>query len=110
GATGFRYRYDSLLDAYIHSAGLVVAAPDGVISRHLEGFAVSPSEMAAALADAEQDKSQDPLTRLLVLCHIQGTSFGRWSGPIMAVFSAAEIGAGLAAIAIFAAIRRRRFG
>jgi protein SCO1/2 len=107
---GFPYRYDSLLDAYIHPAGFVVAAPDGVISRYVEGFTASTSDMIAALADAEQDKSQGPLTRLLVLCHIQGAPLGRWTAPVMAAFTIAEIGAGLTAIGIFIAVRRRRFG
>jgi protein SCO1/2 len=107
---GFPYRYDRLLDAYIHPAGFVVAAPDGVISGYVEGFTASSSDLIAVLADAEQDKSQGPLTRLLVLCHIQGSSLGRWTGPVMAAFTVAEIGAGLAAIAIFVAVRRRRFG
>ena len=109
-AVGFPYRYDSLLDAYIHPAGFVVAAPDGVISHYVEDFTASPSDMIAALADAEQEKSQGPLTRLLVLCHIQGSPLGRWTGPVMAAFTVAEIGAGLTVIAIFVAIRRRRFG
>ena len=107
---GFPYRYDSLLDAYIHPAGFVVAAPDGVISRYVEGFTASSSDLIAALADAEQDRSQGPLTRLLVLCHIQGSSLTGWRAPVMAAFTIAEIGAGLAAIVIFVAVRRRRFG
>lgn len=110
GVVGFPYRYDSLLDAYVHPAGFVVVAPDGVISRYVEGFVPSPSDLVAALADAVQGKSQGPIDRLLVLCHIQGSSFGRWTAPIMAAFTIAEIGAGLAAIGIFVAVRRRRFG
>jgi len=109
-AIGFPYRYDSLLDAYIHPAGFVVASPGGVISRYVEGFAASSSDLIAAFGDAEQDRSQGPLTRLLVLCHLQGAPLGRWTAPVMAAFSIAEIGAGLGAIAIFVAIRRRRFG
>jgi protein SCO1 len=96
---GFPFRYDALLDAYIHPAGFVVAAPDGTISRYLEGVAISPRELVGALADAEQDKSQGPLTRLLLLCHV----------PILAAFTAADIAAGLSVVAIFAAIRHRRY-
>lgn len=107
---GFPFRYDSLLDAYIHPAGFVVAAPDGMISRYVEGFSASSSDLIAAFADAEQDKSQGPLARLLVLCHIQGAPLGRWTAPVMAAFIVAEIGAGVATIAVFVAVRRRRFG
>jgi protein SCO1/2 len=107
---GFPYRYDALLDAYIHPAGFVVVAPDGLISRYLEGFGASSPDLIAAIGDAEQDRSQAPLARLLVLCHIQGAPLGRWTGPIIAAFTIAEIGAGLTAIGIFVAVRRRRFG
>jgi protein SCO1/2 len=107
---GFPYRYDSLLDAYIHPAGFIIAAPDGLISRYVEGLAISEQQLVAAFADAEQDKSQGPLTRLLLLCHIQGAPLGRWTVSVMAAFTIANIGAGLTVIAIFAAIRRRRYG
>jgi protein SCO1/2 len=109
-AAGFPYRYDQLLDAYIHPAGFVVVAPDGIISRYVEDFATSPEEMVAAFADAEQDKSQGPLRRLLLLCHIQGAPPGKWTIPVIAALMAGNIAAGVGALAIFAAIRRRRFG
>lgn len=107
---GFPYHYEPLLDAYIHPAGFVVAAPDGVISRYIEGAAASPRELIAAFADAQQDKSQGPLTRLLVLCHIQGTPLGRWTVPVVATFTVANIAAALTVLAIFVAIRRGRYG
>ncbi|MGH6680690.1 MAG: SCO family protein [Bradyrhizobium sp.] len=53
GVVGFPYRYDKLLNAYIHPIGFIVASPDGLISRYFEGFSVSPSDLAAAFADAE---------------------------------------------------------
>ena len=109
-SVGFPYRYDSLLDAYIHPAGFVVAGPDGVISRYIEGFTSSSSDLIAAFADARRNRSQGPLARLLVLCQVHGASLGRWTAPIVAAFTIAEIGAALAAFAIFVAIRRRRFG
>ena len=107
---GFPYRYDSLLDAYIHPAGFIVAAPNGVISHYVEGFSTSPQDLVAAFADAEQDKSQGPLTRLLLLCHIQGAPLGRWTVAVMAAFTIANIVAALTVIAVFTSIRRRRYG
>ncbi|HEY7243710.1 MAG TPA: SCO family protein [Xanthobacteraceae bacterium] len=105
---GFPYRYDSLLDAYIHPAGFIIAAPDGVISRYVEGVAVSPRDLIGAFADAEEDKSQGPLARLLLLCHGLSAPLGRFTVPVLTAFTIADIAAALALIAIFAAIRRRR--
>ena len=110
GVVGFPYRYDKLLKAYIHPAGFIVASPDGLISRYFEGFSASSPDLVAAFADAEQDKSQGPLTRLLLLCHIQGVPLGRWTAPVMGALMICNIGAGLSLIALFAAIRLRRYG
>jgi len=109
-AVGFPYRYDALSDAYIHPAGFVVAAADGVITRYVEGVAISPDALVGAVADAELDKSQGPLTRLLLLCHVSGAPIGRFTVPVLAAFITADIAAGFTLIAIFAAIRRRRHG
>jgi protein SCO1 len=110
GTVGFAYRYDALLDAYIHPAGFVIASPDGLISRYVEGLSIAPRDLVGALADAEQDKSQGLLTRLVLLCHIQGAPLGRFTVPVMAAFTAANLAAGFSLIALFAAIRRRRHG
>jgi protein SCO1 len=107
-AVGFPYRYDDWLDAYLHPAGFVIVAPDGVISRYVEGIAISPQDLVGALADAEQDKSPDPLTRLLILCHVQGTAFGRLTAPVLGAFTLANIAAGCALIGIFTFVWRRR--
>jgi protein SCO1/2 len=105
---GFPYQYDSLVDAYIHPAGFVIAAPDGLISRYVEGVAVTPTEFVAAIADAEQDKSQNLLSRLVLLCHVEGAPLGRFTVPVLAALMLANAAAGLTAFAIFN--RRRRYG
>lgn len=109
-AVGFPYRYDSLLDAYIHPAGFVIASADGMLSRYVEGLSIAPHDLVAALADAEQNRSQDLLTRLILLCHVQGAPLGRFTVPVLAAFTAANLAAGFALIFHFAAIRRRRHG
>ena len=104
---GFHYRYDAFLDAYIHSAGFIIAAPDGVISRYVEGVAISAQQLVSAFAAAQQDKSQGPLARIFLLCHIQGAPLGRFTVPVMAALTIANVAAGLTLIALFAAIRRQ---
>lgn len=109
-AVGFHYRYDSLLDAYIHPAGFIIAAPDGTITRYVEGVGISSRDMVAALGAAEQDKTQGLFARVVLFCHVQGAPLGRFTVPVLAAFTAADLAAGLFLIAIFAAIRRRRYG
>jgi protein SCO1 len=107
-AVGFAYRYDPMLDAYIHPAGLTIAAPDGVISAYVDGVAISPRDLGSALTEARQNRSPGLLSRLLVLCRFRGAPPGRFTVPVLTALTIADIAAGLTAIGIFAAIRRRR--
>ncbi|MGH6672621.1 MAG: SCO family protein [Xanthobacteraceae bacterium] len=107
---GFRYRYDSLLDAYIHPAGFIIASPDGVITRYVEGIGISSHSLIGAFAAAEQDKSQSLFARVVLFCHVQGAPLGRFTVPVLAAFTAANLAAGFTLIGVFAAIRRRRHG
>jgi protein SCO1 len=109
-AVGFPYRYDALLDAYIHPAGFIIATPDGVISRYVEGVSITARDLVGALANAEQNKSQGPLARLVLLCHVQGAPLGRFTVPVLMAFTTADLAAAFALIALFTAIRRRRHG
>jgi protein SCO1 len=104
---GFPYRYDKLLDAYIHPAGFIVATPGGAISRYIEGVAIAPKELLGALADAQQDKAPGLLTRIVLFCHVQGAALGRFTVPVLAAFMLAEIAAALGALAIFVGVRRK---
>jgi protein SCO1 len=106
-AIGFPYRYDNLLDAYIHPAGFVIAAPDGVIGRYVEGVAISSRELIGALTDAEQKRTQSPLTRLLLLCKVRAPS-GWLPALVLTALTIADVAAALVLVATFAAVWRRR--
>jgi protein SCO1/2 len=107
---GFPYQYDPLVDAYTHPVGFVIATPEGVISRYVEGLAITPPDLVAAIADAEQDKSQTLLDRIVLLCHVGGAPLGRFTVPVLAALMLANVAAGLTATAIFRANRRKHYG
>jgi protein SCO1/2 len=109
-AVGFPYRYDADLDQYVHPAGFVVAAADGTISRYLLGVGANGDELRGALTDAAQRRALGPLTRILLLCHIDGRPIGRWAVPLLAALTAADLLAMAALVAVFVTIRRRREG
>lgn len=109
-AVGFSYRYDAELDQFLHPAGFVLASPGGQISRYFLGVDASPAELKSGLADAAAGRSVGPLTRLLLFCHIEGNRLGRYTVPVLAAFTLANLAGAVAVIAVFAAIRRRRHG
>jgi protein SCO1 len=107
---GFPYRYEPVLDQYIHPAGFVIAASDGRISRYLLGVSEQSSELQGALADAAERKTAGVLRKLLLLCHGDTPQLGRYSLAIEGAFVAANLTAVIAGIAVFYAIWRRRHG
>jgi len=109
-AAGFPYLYDPAVGQYIHPAGFVIAAPDGRIARYVFNVAPSAGDLGAALGEAAQGKTTalDPVTRLLLLCHLEGVPLGHYSVAIEAALAVANL-AGLAAlVVVFATIKRRR--
>jgi len=107
-AVGFPYRYDAATDQYLHPAGFAVAAPDGTVSRYVLGVGALPDELRQALDNAAAGRTAGPLTRLLLLCRGDGARIGRYTLPVLAAFTAADLVATAGAIVLFAAIRRRR--
>jgi protein SCO1/2 len=110
-AIGFPYRYDAAIDQYVHPAGFILASPDGRISRYIFGVAATAPELRAGLLGARQGEALSPLTRLFLLCHVEGAPLGRYTVPVLAAFTLADMAAGFAAlVVVLAAVRRRRHG
>ncbi|MFL6663957.1 MAG: SCO family protein, partial [Rhizobacter sp.] len=84
---------------YAHPAALVVATPQGRISRYLMGVRFEPTELRAALADAGQGRTAALTDRIALLCAHLDLRLGRHS---LAVMNAAR-GIGLLVLAALAA-------
>ena len=61
-----------------------------------------PAELGAGLAEAAQGETLSPLTRLFLLCHVEGAPLGRYTVPVMAGLMIGNIAAGAALIVVFA--------
>lgn len=107
-AAGFHYRYDQASDQYIHSTGITLAAPDGVIRGYLGDIDVTPAALAAALDAARSGQSTGPLGRLLLLCFGGSPTSGRYTPLIEASLMLFNIAAMLAACGLFLWLRHRQ--
>ena len=67
-AVGFPYRWDPQLRQFAHPAGIVVATPDGRISRYLLGLQPPPGTLGPAVAAAAHEQVAPPAYPLLLLC------------------------------------------
>jgi protein SCO1/2 len=84
-AMGFRYAWDAKSKQYIHAAGILVATPEGRISRVLYGIEFAPRDLRLALVEASQRKIATPVDQVLLYCFHYDPATGRYSTMVMNV-------------------------
>jgi protein SCO1/2 len=108
-AVGFRYAYDEEADQYAHAAGLMVATPEGVLSRYLYGVDYAPRDLRLSLVEAGEGKVGSLVDQVLMLCMHWDPTEGRYG---FAIVRALQIGGGLTVLVIglyvILALRRER--
>ena len=84
-AAGFRYVWDERTQQYAHPAGIVVATPQGRVSRYLFGIDYGPRDLRLAVLDAAGEEIGSPLAKALLYCYHYDLSTGRYSLAIMRI-------------------------
>ena len=110
-AAGFRYRWDELQKQYAHATGIVVATPEGVLSRYFFGVEYAPKELRLGLSEASEGKVGGVTAQLLLLCFEYNPALGKYTATTMTVLRLAAVALvlGLGAF-IGLMLRRERAG
>jgi protein SCO1/2 len=82
-ATGFGFRYDPATKQFIHAAGIMVATPEGKMSRYFYGVDYSPTDLRMALSDASQHKISSPVDYILQFCFHYDEAQGKYTLAIL---------------------------
>jgi protein SCO1/2 len=90
-AVGFRYAYNAEVDQYAHPSGIIVATPDGRLSRYFYGIEYGPRDLRLALIDAADGKIGSVVDQLLLACFHYDPKSGKYSLAIMRFVKAAGI-------------------
>ncbi len=88
-ATGFGFRYDPATKQFIHAAGIMVATPDGKMSRYFYGIDYSPTDLRMALVDASQHKISSPVDYVLQFCFHYDAAQGKYTLAILNILKLA---------------------
>jgi protein SCO1/2 len=88
-AVGFRYRFDVKTQQFVHAGGIMVATPDGKLSRYLYGIDYAAADLRMALVDASQHKIGSPADYLLLFCFHYDAAQGRYTLAIVNVLKIA---------------------
>ena len=82
-AVGFHYAYDPEHDQFAHGTVLLVATPQGRVSRYLYGFEYKPRDVRLALVEASANKIGSASDQLLLLCYHYDPATGKYSRSAM---------------------------
>jgi protein SCO1/2 len=88
-AIGFRYRWDEKSRQFIHAGGIMVATPDGKLSRYFYGINYAPADLRMGLVDASQHKIGSPVDYVLLFCFHYDWTQGRYTLAIVNVLKVA---------------------
>lgn len=105
-AIGFRYVPDGN-GQFAHASGLVVATPDGTVSRYLYGADYAPRDLKLAMVEASAGKIGGAVEQVMLVCFQYNAALGKYTAATMNVL---RLGATLtlAAVAGFVLFSLRR--
>ena len=82
-AAGFTYQWDEQTQQFAHVSGVLVATPDGTLSRYFYGVEFSPKDLRLALVDSGNGKSDRSIDELLLYCFQYDPSHGQYGAVFM---------------------------
>lgn len=111
-AVGFRYRYDERTDQFAHASGIMLATPEGRLSRYLYGIEYPPNDLRLALVESSQSRIGSPVDQVLLLCYHYDPLTGKYglaiSRTLQAAGSATMLSLGCFLVVMFRQERRRK--
>ena len=106
-AAGFRYRWDEETQQYIHASGIMIATPQGRLSRYLYGIEYAPKDLKYSLIEASAGKIGNVVDQLFLYCYHYDPVTGKYGPVIMNMIRLIAV-ATFTGIALLIFIRRRR--
>lgn len=77
-AVGFRYKYDPDSKQFAHASGIMIATPQGKLSRYFYGITYRPIDLRLALDQASSGKIGSPVDALLLFCCEYNPATGKY--------------------------------
>ena len=96
-AVGFRYRWDEPTHQFVHAGGIMVATPEGKLSRYFYGIRYAPADLRLALVEASQEKIGSPVDDILLFCFHYDAAQGKYT---LVIFNVLKLAAALTMLAV----------
>jgi protein SCO1/2 len=96
-AVGFRYRWDEASKQFIHAGGIMVATPEGKLSRYFYGVQYAPPDLRMALVDASQHRIGNPVDYITLFCFHYDATQGKYT---LAIVNILKLGGALTIVGL----------
>ena len=106
-AVGFRYHYDEATKQFAHASGIMVATPEGKLSRYFYGVDYAARDLRLGLIESSQSKIGSPVDQLLLYCYHYDPATGKYGAAVMRVMRIAGVLTLVALVAMFFVLRPR---
>jgi len=80
---GFHYSFDPTTNQFAHMAGIMIATPDGRLSRYLYGIQYPERDLRLALVEASDRKIGNLADQVLLFCYHYDPTQGKYGFAIM---------------------------
>ena len=101
-AAGFSYEWDAKTKQFAHAAAVMVATPDGKLSRYHYGIDYAPRDLKFSLMESGESRVGNPAEQLLLYCYHYDPASGKYGLAILNVIRlggiATIVGMGLMAL------------
>jgi len=82
-AVGFRYRFDPAQKQFVHASGIMIATPQGKLSRYFYDVRYSGRDLRLGLIEASHNKIGSPVDQILLYCFHYDPTLGKYSASVM---------------------------
>jgi len=90
-ATGFKYAWDEKSSQFAHGSAIMIATPDGKLSRYFYGIDYAPRDVKLGIMESAENKVGSVADELLLYCYHYDPSTGKYGFQILSVLRLAAI-------------------
>lgn len=109
-AVGFNYRWDEKSQQFAHAGGIMVATPEGRLSKYFYGIDYAPLDLKLGLVDSAQGKIGSTSDQLLLYCYHYDPATGTYGFAVLRILRVAGVLTLLGMGAMFFVFWRRKKG
>ncbi|MBV8847823.1 MAG: SCO family protein [Bryobacterales bacterium] len=90
-AAGFHYRWDPATQMYFHASAIMMATPEGKMSRYFYGVEYEPKDLELGLMESSRNKIGSPADRILLFCSHYDPTTGKYTVAVMNILRASAV-------------------